>query len=140
MSTAILEIIKSAVYAAWTINPDRSKDLTQVAEDIWITDRPIATHTDPTKDGHFTYCLVLLNELDLCLREIGEDRYLRPLGVYEIDARKPHGAYGRNGGPKGLFAALIWDMPETDLDRFRTEATARINEWLGEPPVLYSCI
>lgn len=138
MDIEFLDQIKIAIYSAWDANPDKSKDLTQVAEDIWITDKPIKEHIDSTKLGYLSYCMVLLNELDLVLCEVGESRYLRVGEVFEINARLPHSARVIHRVKKnGLFAALIWDMPETALDKFKSEAKIRIKEWLKISPTLY---
>lgn len=133
---SIMGRVRSHVHAVWNDCPgSTSGEFAQVAEDIWITDRSIATHMDSTAAGLVTYGLVLLNELHLELLYCGFCFPLDDGDVYRIDGRLPHGAERYRPGhssPGGLFAALIWDMPKaTSLDSFGKEAAARVDEWLS---------
>lgn len=133
------EELRAHVYAAWLVNQYQTKDLTQIASDIWITNRGLCEHTDSTKDGLITFGYVLLNELNLRLVYGGSEFPLGQEEVYQIDARRPHSAEEPLIKSTGLFASLIWDLPSgTDLKAFRLEAEERIAEWLKETPTPYS--
>lgn len=130
------DVTHSRVYEAWRNRPhNTSKEFAQVADDVWITDCPVAPHMDSTASGLVTYGLVILNELDLELVYCHRRRTLRPGSTYRIDGRIMHSAEppwsSKRPTQTGLFAALIWDMPaETTLDTFYADASARLQEWL----------
>lgn len=127
--------IRSHVYAAWHGRAiGKAEELVQIGEDIWITDRSIAPHTDPTKQGLVSYGLVLLNEFGLRLLYCGSYITLSYGETYRIDGRLLHSAeWTPNVVTKGLFAALIWDMPEsTSVDQFRRESAYRLIEWMSK--------
>lgn len=98
-------------------------ELVQIGGAIWITEHPVARHTDSTRDGYVSYGAVLINDPGYIL--IHDDKpYDIPAGsLYRIDGRIPHET---RGGP-GLFAVLIWDAPPTwDLPALERELLA---EW-----------
>lgn len=89
--------------------------LEQVSKDIWITDEPVAPHTDGTAPGMLTYGLIMLNTGYVMVYD--GRRFLIPAGcVYQIDGHKLHSTEG-----SGALAVLIWDMPDWSLANFRRE-------------------
>lgn len=93
--------------------------------DIWISRTSVAQHTDGTLDNLVTYGLILINDPGYLF--VHDDRpYHIPVGsLYRMDGRVSHKTHG---GP-GLFAALIWDMPNVwALDGFKQELS-RDKRW-----------
>lgn len=106
-----------------------SSELEQLGPDIWVANRPISMHTDSTKAGLASYFLVLINDLNLHLLYEGDRIQLAVGGVYRINARLPHSAETERRDSGGLFAALIWDMPETtSMASFAAQAKIRLAE------------
>jgi hypothetical protein len=90
-------------------------DLQQFGSDIWITDKPVASHTDSTAEGMLTYGLVLVNTGYVL--NYGGKRLAMPAGsIYVIDGRKEHSTEGT-----GVLVLLIWDMPNWTADDFKRE-------------------
>lgn len=111
----LVDAIRSAV-------SDRPCDgeelLTAMPPDIWLSQKPIAAHTDGTQEGLVTYGVVLINDAMNTLVHDGIS-YLVPAGtLYRFDGRISH----ETRGAPGLFAALIWDMPPVwELPDFAAE-------------------
>ena len=134
LTDEILSEIKSCVYAAWNnANRSISEEFVQVAEDIWITDKDIETHTDSTRDQFVSYGLILLNERCLNLTYRGKITPLAQGDTYRINGRLPHSATSSSEtATNGLFAALIWDMPyRTKLIDFEDKSKLRLIEWIN---------
>lgn len=116
-----------------SLDAPATDELSQVAEDLWISDSYIGLHTDSTEEGKEAFGVVLLNDSGLLLYADGR-LFPLPVGtLYHIDGREPHAALPRPQCPPGRFAVLVWDMPAgTTLDAFRAEVTERLQTF--EPP------
>src|ERR1700675_949480 len=102
--------------------------LCQYDSEVWVTDDPIALHSDSTAEGMVVFGLVLVNDPRYLLVSGGK-AYDLPVGsLYRLDGREPHGALEYKT-PVGCFAFLAWDMPPTyTMNQFYTEARAAIRE------------
>lgn len=90
-------------------------ELFQFGEDIWITDKPIAPHTDSTAEGNLTYGYILINTGYILVYD-GKKVNIPTGSFYRIDGRKEHSTEG-----SGILAILIWDMPDWTLEDFKKE-------------------
>lgn len=106
--------------------------LTKIAEDIWCTCGPVASHFDDTARGLVVYGLVLINDIDLELHYRGGIFPLKVGDAYCINAHEDHAALPGGGAKRdGLFAARVWDIPPgLSLARFVEQACTEPIEWL----------
>jgi hypothetical protein len=117
------------------INLDKSKELSQVGSDIWVTDAQVTIHTDSTAEDLITYVFIMSNERNLVFNFEGNEFELRVGKSFCFDARKPHsvvppkvGSIFKKSKAKGRFAFLAWDMPkEYGMDNFRIDLEARFS-------------
>lgn len=107
--------------------------LTKIADDIWVTDGPVASHYDSTAPGLVVYGLVLLNDIDLELHYRGGIFPLKLGDAYCINGHQDHAALYPGGGAKrnGLFAVRVWDTPPgLSLARFAEQASTEKVKWI----------
>lgn len=86
--------------------------VTQMDNDIWISDGPVEFHIDPTEDDLLTYGVVLRNDIDYLFMFDSCGACDFPVGtLYRLDARILHGTVKYRHEPPGRFGFLAWDMP-----------------------------
>lgn len=89
--------------------------LPQFGTDIWLTDQPIAPHTDSTADGMLTYGYIIYNSGYVLIHN-GMEISIPTGSTYVIDGRIEHETKG-----EGLLILLIWDMPDYSIEEFKRE-------------------
>lgn len=106
--------------------------LTKIADDVWCTGGPVASHFDNTEQGLIVYGLVLVNDIGLELHYRGGIFPLKPGDAYCINGHQDHAALPGVGKRDGkLFAARVWDIvPGLSLARFVEQAQKEPIKWL----------
>lgn len=113
-----ITVPKALVTLARSQLPSFQLKLALPSDDIWTIYDPVAEHADNHVADFAIYGLVLVNDPLYVLVHGGKAYDIPPGTLYRFDGRIPH----CTRGPCGLFAALVWDMPNVwDLDDFAAE-------------------